>query len=884
MSKIFDVEKMYGQDFSIVTTNAPSNVIKNSEMDLLPSIMLISSPEDEINTNNDNNYPALFVTDYNSNPLQLTYPLYMKNGLSLSDKYGYAYINIDQKTISTTNEDGTGSLYVNTNNLTKASIENFGVVKVAEEMGIERDYKIGNIQIPNDTFINVNEDGIIYLSNNFFDWVGDIITKQVKEKVDNIKLILNNNLRIWLEITDTNISEIGSIYNLNTANSSIDISSDSITSITFNLKYLSFYNDSEYIRFSDISEHNIFKIEYNGSNITNQNILTIVEEYNDDLFLHSIDNISLTFLPNYYIDDYNLNNNEEYNLSIEFTNNSSHPTEKITFKQPQLFDTSNTTKFNISLSQDHLAIQNIINTANSNNIYEQISNNVFNNIIDNGIDIVKYYIYTYVNYNDIKWPLIDKQEYELNNGNIIIDNNIIKDLVTNVIMLYLQTSETSDRYEVIQNQSFIDTVNNTIDIICEFIININNKEYIYKHIHPMQLLLLKYIEYGLFFADNTLTLSSQNLNGNKINQYFLQLSNKELIDMSKLNGGFNKENIQNNIDTIDLTNIVGIITEDLNINNNNIFYYLNYKYLYTYTLVEDHYELNEYDNEFGLKDYIDTNTITIVPQDIDGNKYITLNIENNELNVISSLMYIDETTGLSGLSFDTQYGTNESSIINNKIHLYIDILDIILNNIEVITTTNTYNLKGQYNFEDKNKYNMHFNNYTFNSSNINPQFFKQFKITIPEYIKYLLNYNITNNNGTDENRFGIKFRYPSNREYKDYQIEVIPLGSNRYNIQTIFDNSNGDPFNVTYEQENNNLIITISGIIEENSQEEVFYSIQDFIFTLRNIDTSIKDDNGVFHDNDIFFTKSIKFTTLNDDISWDGFKSENIINNSNDNP
>ena len=46
MSKIYDVEKMYGQDFSIVTTNAPSNIIKQAKK-LLSNTLLISSPQNE---------------------------------------------------------------------------------------------------------------------------------------------------------------------------------------------------------------------------------------------------------------------------------------------------------------------------------------------------------------------------------------------------------------------------------------------------------------------------------------------------------------------------------------------------------------------------------------------------------------------------------------------------------------------------------------------------------------------------------------------------------------------------------------------------------------------------------------------------------------------
>ena len=137
-SKIYDVEKMYGQDFSIVTTNAPSNIIKQAKK-LLPNILLISSPENS-EGNADNNLPAMFITDYNAQPLQLTYALHMANGLNYSEQYGYAFINIDHSTITTENIDGSGQLKVDTNNLKNASFYNKGVVKLsAEATDINRD-------------------------------------------------------------------------------------------------------------------------------------------------------------------------------------------------------------------------------------------------------------------------------------------------------------------------------------------------------------------------------------------------------------------------------------------------------------------------------------------------------------------------------------------------------------------------------------------------------------------------------------------------------------------------------------------------------------------------------------------------------------------------
>ena len=862
MSKIFDVEKMYGQDFSIVTTNAPSNVIKNSDINLLPNIMLISSPEDKINVNNDNNYPSLFVTDYNANPLQLTYPLYFKDGLSKSEEYGYAYINIDRKTIATSNEDGTGALYVNTNNLERASIDNYGVVKIAEEMGIDRDYKIGNIELPNDSFIDVNDDGIIYLSNNFFEWIGDIITKQVKEKVDNIKLILNNNLRIWLEITDTNILEIGSIYNLNTANSSIDINASDITSMTFNLKYLSFYNDSENVRFSDISEHNIYKIEYNGSNITNQNILTTVEEYNEDLFLHSIDNISLTFLPNYYINEYNLNNNEEYNLSIEFTNNSSHPTEKITFKQPQLFDTSDKNKFKIELSENSLSIQDVLNNK-VNTIIEQITNNVFNNIKDNEIDITKYYIYTYILHNEVKWPLIDRQEYSLNSGNISISTDVIKDLVRNIIMLYLQTSEELDRYEIISNQNFIDTIDNTINIICEFIININNKEYTYTHTHPMTLLLLKSVLYGLF-TDKIESIE----NSNKIKQYYLQTSNQKLLNMSQKSKNEIKEDLDNG--TISLTKFIGIIDTDLFITNSSeIYYNININNVYNYERDNDHYELEEYEdytNNFTIKPYVSEGILDIQPVTQDGNFYISIQVQNYFTNVIKSL--------IQGLTLETQYGEENSTIMNNNIEIHLDILDILLHNVTIYTLDNNqFILSDKYNFNKDETYAKSFGeNTSYGFTGIEANSFNKIEIIMPNYIKYLLN--ATSSDSDDQNRFGFEFSYGNNAKFK---TEIFASGSGYTSINYDSGAELDESDNAYKVNVDNNGKITITGnaINQQDPEgEKVFPVINSCVFTLRNVNKSTG-ENVNSPANDIFFTKTITFNTSLEDIKWDGFVYKN---------
>ena len=889
MSKIFDVEKMYGQDFSIVATNAPSNVIKNSEINLLPSILLVSSPEEE-NKEIDNNYPSLFITDYNSNPLQLTYPLYFKDGLSLSEKYGYAYVNIDRNTIETIGENGDGPLYVNTDNLAKASINNYGVVKIAEEMGLERDnYKIGNFEIPNDSFINVNDDGIIYLSNNFFDWIGDIISAQVKEKVDNIKIILNNNLRIWLEITNTNINNLGGVYNLNTANSSINISSDNITSLTFDLKYLSFYNDVETIRFNDISEHSIYKIEYNGSTINNQDILTTVDQYNDDLFLHSIYNITLTFLPNYYIDEYNLNNNEEYNLSIEFVNNSSHPTEKVSFKQNKLFNTSDTSLFNITFINNKLPLNNI-NSGIPFTLTEQVINNIFNKITDNDQQVITYKLNTYVKDDESIFYLINNEEYDLDSGKYIIEydssinNNKIdvKSFTHNIIEKYLEDGN-GDRFTINPEYNVIDTEDNSINVVCEFVISINNTNYILTKMNKLYLILFKSISYGFIIispnsvkdkfteiSDDSITYNSGDNYYANIYQYIIT-NNYTNVMKSDILVNADSNTLLNYIaqDGYSLTQMYGIInddigfTEDAIIKNLQINYIFNIidKYYYQNNSenvenYENNYELNKigddnnselttFNNNFNIST---TNDNFSIETDANKNMFtLTLNRNNSIIkyeNIISTLF--------NGLDLDINY--QNTGFINSVMNVRLDILDIILKNMKYVDNTDNQNIeKGFYEYKIGNSILSEFNNYIIAKL---PRKMKSITITIPDYILYLLiSHPYTGEDNTQINKFGILFDYIyGTGDPKHYQIEIYTLfNENKYSIiiQGV-DLSNNTVFKIV--QENNSKTFTI----QTQNNDYNLPSIKSMIFVLKSTTPKSEDD---VDNTDFIFNKSIKLTS-----------------------
>lgn len=906
MSKIFDVEKMYGQDFSIVATNAPSNVIKNSEINLLPSILLVSSPEEE-NKDTDNNYPSLFITDYNSNPLQLTYPLYFKDGLSLSEKYGYAYINIDKNTIDTLGENGDGPLYVNTDNLTKASITNYGVVKVAEELGLERDnYKIGNIKIPNDSFINVNDDGIIYLSNNFFDWVGNIISAQVKEKVDNIKIILNNNLRIWLEITNTNINNLGGVYNLNTANSSINISSNIITSLTFDLKYLSFYNDVETIRFNDISEHPIYKIEYNGSTINNQDILTEVEEYNDDLFLHSIYNITLTFLPNYYIDEYNLNNNEEYNLSIEFVNNSSHPTEKVSFKQNKLFNTSDTSLFNIVFMNNKLPLNNIISGI-SFTLTEQIINNIFNKIVDNDQEVIKYKLNTYVKDDESVFYLVNNEEYDLNSGKYVIDydnlNNDkigIKQFAQNIINKYL--TDDNDKYSIKPEYNVINTEDNSINLVCEFVISINNTDYILTKMNKLYLILFKSVSYGFIIisSDSKGTIpidSSENERYSNIYQYLITDNYSNFINYDTLNDNKDNLDILENYfktDGYSLTQMYGIINDDIDIDSNYSSNIINLQLNYVFNIIKKYYYQNDsetenYDNNYVLtvpeninafnnsfNITVNNNNFSINTLDNDKSKYVLTRNNNNVKyeDIISTLFY--------GLDLDIVY--SNTGFINSIMNTRIDILDIILKNMQYTDNTDNQTVvKEFYKYKIGNSIINGFDNYIIAKL---PRKMKNITITIPYYILYLLCcHPYTGEDNTQINKFGILFDYIyGSGDPKQYQIEIYTLfNENKYSIiiQGV-DKSTNSVFKIVQNEQNDKTFT-----IQTQNSDYNLPSIKNMVFVLKSTTPNSSSENN--EDNsentDFYFNKSIVLTSgsglngANDDdynttsvkLQWDGF-------------
>lgn len=116
MSRVGDVEKMYGTTFNIVTTNASgSDIINSKDTSLIPSSLIIASPLDA--NGNDLGVPTVLVTDDEGSPIRLTYVIKPGNGLVL----GYSYTSnhadvlslaIDNDTLQTFNAGSVHDAYL----------------------------------------------------------------------------------------------------------------------------------------------------------------------------------------------------------------------------------------------------------------------------------------------------------------------------------------------------------------------------------------------------------------------------------------------------------------------------------------------------------------------------------------------------------------------------------------------------------------------------------------------------------------------------------------------------------------------------------------------------------------------------------------------------
>ena len=272
---------MYGQDFGIITTNANAKVINNytsysGGQKLLNNVLIISSPTNS-DTNIDVKKPALFVTDYNGDPMQLTYSFKFGNGLNLDDNdYNTISMNIDDKTIKTNIDN---QLYVDSTQLDIIGNNTLGLAKI--ETSIQRD----SGDLPNDTFIS-SDNGTLFLNNKFFEYLDNYITQRINLA---IRPLISTNLSGYLKYNEVEYHNGESItINANTI-------SDIIT-LPLDIYYRSTSDSSETILIRPNSANISYPILYNDNEIITT-IENSIEIGDQTLYTHKA-STSISFYPN----------------------------------------------------------------------------------------------------------------------------------------------------------------------------------------------------------------------------------------------------------------------------------------------------------------------------------------------------------------------------------------------------------------------------------------------------------------------------------------------------------------------------------------------------------------------------------------------------------
>ncbi len=141
MSKLGNISYLYGKQFNIAVANTYSYIILNGS-NLPSNCIIISSPTDL--DGNDTGTYSLIVTDYEGNPVRLTYCIDVNNGLKNDNDT--LYLGIDNHTIKDDKNlytdlsylidnksiiiNSKNKLEINTSNLTKADKDTLGIVSV----------------------------------------------------------------------------------------------------------------------------------------------------------------------------------------------------------------------------------------------------------------------------------------------------------------------------------------------------------------------------------------------------------------------------------------------------------------------------------------------------------------------------------------------------------------------------------------------------------------------------------------------------------------------------------------------------------------------------------------------------------------------------------
>ena len=243
MSKLGYIQNSYGKPFSISVANTYSFNVMAASKSLPKNTLIISSNVD------DNGYDtgsySLIVTDYEGNPVRLTYSISEGNGLHYSSDSDSLSLSIDNDTIIYDRENG---LTINLNNhLDNSLVVDSGSITLdLSKFPLASDTNYGISYI--DGYTIKSDDGMIYIdtsalmySNNSTDTYGIAIGDGETIYSDNGRLSVNISSLKKADDNGFGISK-GDEYTVHTIDGilSVDTSNlDKATSITFGISKIS---------------------------------------------------------------------------------------------------------------------------------------------------------------------------------------------------------------------------------------------------------------------------------------------------------------------------------------------------------------------------------------------------------------------------------------------------------------------------------------------------------------------------------------------------------------------------------------------------------------------------------------------------------------------
>ncbi len=301
MSKLGNIYNSYGKGFGVAIANTYSYNIENAS-NLPKSSLIISAPFDK-NTYEDIDSHSLFATDYEGNPVRLSYSVSYENGLKYKDDM--IQVSIDNITIKEKNK----KFSLDVNNLIDDNVLNGNnqITLNSQELTIASDTKYGVGKYDNYT-TKENPDGSVFVDTESLDLatnqiygigIGDgnsissnngilyVNTNNLKKsssnnlgiiKTDGTSIVSNNgtlsvNKNDLLKDDDFSLVK-GDNSTVNIENGTISINIDKLQKASYNKLGTISFNSSQF--FVDSNE-TIHVLDYDE---TNSNILDIISRIN----------------------------------------------------------------------------------------------------------------------------------------------------------------------------------------------------------------------------------------------------------------------------------------------------------------------------------------------------------------------------------------------------------------------------------------------------------------------------------------------------------------------------------------------------------------------------------------------------------------------------